>query len=130
GTVGKLSWYGLTVGVTKTGPETDEHVWTTPRAVNAASVMTTNGECEKFLFYRGVGSVEAPLRVMRDEADCRLSIFSQLQNWPTTGSPFDVRYLWLASFRADGSSALRKLEAITPGNDAKELLSTAAGFRD
>src|SRR5207237_8069564 len=41
GTMGKLSCHGLTVGVTKTGPETDEHVWTTPRAVNPASVMTT-----------------------------------------------------------------------------------------
>jgi len=129
-TVGRLSWRGLKVGVSGSGPKTSEHVWTAPRAVRAAPVMTHDGECEKFLFYRGVGNVDAPFRVVRDETGGRLSLFAQLQSWPLAEPPVTVRHLWLASFRDDGSAAFRRLAAVTAGNDAKELLSTAAAFRD
>src|SRR4051812_29106785 len=55
-TDGRLAWAGLKIGGEKAGPATDAHVWTAPRNVaNAATVQTTNGEADKFLFYRGVG---------------------------------------------------------------------------
>src|SRR5205807_264407 len=43
-TVSSLDWQNLEVGGDWAGPATTEHVWTSPRAVNAASVRTTGGE--------------------------------------------------------------------------------------
>jgi len=127
-TVGTISWRGLKVGVTNSGPETTEHVWTAPRRPNAAAVMTANGECEKYLFYRGVAHVDAPLRVVREQnGKRRLSVFSQVQLTSAGREPLNIRRLWLASFHADGTSAFRKLGPITCNAD-KELLSTASTF--
>jgi hypothetical protein len=130
-TVGKLSWRGLKVGVPQNGPKTTEHVWTAPRGVRVASLATTNGECEKFLFYRGVGNVDAPLRVVRDDTANQLSVFGQTEGWTGSSAPQTIRRLWLASFRADGSTAFRKLDSVTVGKDlTNSLLTTAATFRD
>ena len=129
-TLGKASWRGLRIGVTNTGPATTEHVWTAPRAVNAAAVLTAHGECEKFLFYRGVGNLNAPLRLVRDETSRRLSMFSQLDSRAGLGSPLSIQHLWLASFQTN-SSAFRRLEAISLKKEStNELLSTAATFRE
>src|SRR5262249_53483890 len=45
--VGSLTWKRLTIGGDRPGPETSDHVWTTPRQVAAASVKTPKGESEK-----------------------------------------------------------------------------------
>src|SRR5262249_12961698 len=37
---GSLTWKSLTIGGRQPGPETNDHVWTTPRQVNAASVKS------------------------------------------------------------------------------------------
>jgi hypothetical protein len=94
-------------------------------------VATTNGECEKFLFYRGVGNVDAPLRVVRDDTADQLSVFGQTEGWDGSRTPQMIRRLWLASFRADGSTAFRKLDSVTLGKaSTNALLTTAAAFGD
>src|SRR5438067_13860199 len=60
-TLGRLTWTGLTVGGDQPGPETTAHVWTAPRGAPAANVRAASGEAEKFLFYRGVGHLDAPV---------------------------------------------------------------------
>jgi hypothetical protein len=109
-TVGTLSWPSLTVGTDAKGPNTKEHVWTSPRAVEAASVTTTNGESEKFLFYRGVAHIDAPLQVARDANGDRLLLRTRLDM--PHDKPLTIRHLWLAEIRADGSSAFRRLEPV------------------
>ena len=129
-TLGTLAWHRLEVGVTNQGPETSEHVWTAPRAVKAASVRTPKGESEKYLFYRGVGHVESPLRVVRESSNDRLSIFSQPGAWAVSASS-PVRRLWLASFREDGTAAFRQLDSVVMDKDGtKELGSTSGRFSE
>src|SRR5687768_1583953 len=75
GTIGSLSWQNLQVGTEGKGPPTDEHVWVAPRKTAAASVTTEEGESEKYLFYRGVGSLAAPLRVTTNRSDNTVTVF-------------------------------------------------------
>src|SRR5205823_13320126 len=66
-TIGSLEWNSMKVGVADAPlPESNEHVWTTPRKVDGAANLTTlnesgKPESEKFLFYRGVGKIDAPV---------------------------------------------------------------------
>jgi hypothetical protein len=112
-TVGRLAWPALTVGGDAHGPATTEHVWTSPRAVEAASVTTTNHESEKFLFYRGVAHIDAPLQVTRDTKGDQLVLRSQLDPALEGKSPVAIRHLWITEIRPDGGSAFRQLKPIT-----------------
>jgi hypothetical protein len=91
---GTLVWKDLRVGGRADGPRTDSHVWKTPREVDAASVQTPQGEAERYLFYRGVANLEAPVRVSRDGDALKM-----------TG---ETRVGWLADFRGDGTVAFTK----------------------
>lgn len=67
-TRGSLKWSDLRLsqpGSPKL-PQTSERVWLAPRKVQSAVVTTANGEeAEKYLFYRGVAHLDAPLAVQR-----------------------------------------------------------------
>jgi hypothetical protein len=65
-TRGTLDWQALRLGPdsSRAWPKTTERVWLAPRAVRSSSVVeTASGESEKYLFYRGVGHIDAPLVV-------------------------------------------------------------------
>jgi hypothetical protein len=64
-TRGALSWSGLRLAKDSPHiPATTERVWLAPRAVSAAAVTESRRqETEKYLFYRGVGRIDAPLIV-------------------------------------------------------------------
>lgn len=109
---GSLSWNDLQLGVKANGPETSERVWTAPRAVQAASVSATNGESERFLFYRGVGHLACPLQVSRSADSMMLECRSQISAALSSCVPMSVRHLWLASFGADGACAFRELPPV------------------
>jgi hypothetical protein len=131
--VGQLAWNNLTIGVDARGPETTDKVWTAPRTVEAASVAGTNGESEKFLFYRGVGHLLCPLQVRRTADGKTLQGMAQLGGDLANCSPMQVRHLWLASFASDGQCAFRALPAVTlqperGGQKPSTLFSTAADF--
>ena len=131
---GTLAWNDLQIGVEAKGPETSERVWIAPRAVEAASVTATNGESEKFLFYRGVGHLACPLQVTRAADSTMLECKSQVGASLANCLPMSVQHLWLASFRADGACAFRALPSVTleaqsaPGKPPV-LFTTPAGFQ-
>jgi len=125
-TVGRLAWPALAVGTNAKGPDTTERVWTSPRAVQAASVTTADNESEKFLFYRGVGHINAPLRVVRDPIHDQLSLYSQSASTFPSESPLVVRNLWLTEIHPDGSSAFRRLAPVTLTGNSDELLATTS----
>jgi hypothetical protein len=106
-TVGSLSWSDLTVGTTATGPETNEHVWLAPRNVDAVGVTTPKGESEKYLFYRGVGNLRAPLRVVRagDRHKDReqFTLYGNFDAVPGKDRRFKIEKLWLADIRKTGT---------------------------
>jgi hypothetical protein len=133
-TIGELHWRKLRVGSGTAGPKTASPVWLTPRAVNSADVTTDKGESERFLFYRGVGHVDSPLHVSRENSGDSLTVtanFPLLNNAEAT--PTDVKSLWLVEIRADKSCAFRTIEGFNGlPNDGKPhvVAKTPAGFVD
>ncbi|MFO0895904.1 MAG: hypothetical protein U0836_00625 [Pirellulales bacterium] len=129
-TLGSLAWHGLQVGTDRPGPQTEEHVWTAPRQVNAASVTSAGGESEKYLFYRGVGRIDSPLRVVTDLATNTLYLRSQAGELAAK-QPLPVPAAWLVHVRADGQAAWRSLPAVELTQDReRNLASTSAGFAE
>lgn len=108
-----LHWVGVRVGAAGPMPETTDHVWLAPRQVDAAPV-TVGEESERFLFYRGVGDLESPLRVIR-HADQILEVRRNSAAYPLLKSPISLlstqaaqsHPVWLLEVRPDGSSAFR-----------------------
>ena len=110
-TVGALEWNGLTIGGDPKLPETDSHVWLAPREVEAAPVVTPEGEGEQYLFYRGVGQLDAPLTVTRDERRGELRIAEHFDpaHFGSAESSRPATTLWLVHVREDGAVAYRAL---------------------
>jgi hypothetical protein len=54
-------------------PQTSERVWLSPRGVQSA-VITANDEAEKYLFYRGVAHLDAPLVVQQQKDRLTVSV--------------------------------------------------------
>ena len=125
-TVGSLSWKSVRLGVKQPGPETDEHVWLAPRRVQAAQVGLPNGEAEKYLFYRGIGAIGAPLRVMTDENSNHLHIFSNLAGAVGKADNTKLRGAWLVRIRPDGAVAFRDLGSLTAPGAAQERMATVS----
>jgi hypothetical protein len=117
-----LEWNNLKIGGDWPGTNTTARVWTSPRAVESASVQATNGESEKFLFYRGVAHINAPLRVSHDADSGDLLFRSQLEDLPGIGS-LPVHALWLVDIQPDGQIAFRTLSPISLNHDSKKILA-------
>lgn len=126
-TQGSLTWKGLRVGGAVKIPETKEHVWLAPRAVDSARVAI-KGEGEQYVFYRGVGNIQAPLRVIRvganNPADKIAIIGTNSALDHATWGP-----MWLAEFRADGSCAFRRIEKTPKANNNRNV-AIPATFAD
>jgi hypothetical protein len=121
-TESKLEWSGLEIGGNWPLTNTTAHVWTSPRAVRAASVQTTNGETEKFLFYRGVAHINAPLKISREANTSELLFRSQLEKLPEDKS-LVIRSMWLVNIRPDGKIAFRSLPQIALDRNSKKILT-------
>jgi hypothetical protein len=127
-TVGRLEWNNLQIGGDWPLTNTSAPVWTSPRAVEAASVQASNGESEKFLFYRGVGHIDAPLRVFRHAGTGELLFHSQLEDLPVD-RPLSIHSLWLVDIQPDGQIAFRTLPSLALGSDPNKILArTPAAF--
>jgi hypothetical protein len=126
-TLGRLAWPNVTLGTAAPGPETDAHVWTTPRQVQAAQ-LTVPGkqgdEHERFLFYRGVGNIDVPLRVSTNEANDTLSLHAQCGAALPAGQTAVVPALWLVDIRRDGALAFRTVPLLTLSADRQRVLAT------
>jgi hypothetical protein len=107
-TRGTLSWKSVHIGGDVKLPVTSSHVWLAPRQADAAPV-TVRKESEKYLFYRGVGNVDAPLRVRRRGDE--ITIAERQPNSMNWGP------MWLAEFHADGTCAFRTVAAAPARND-------------
>ena len=76
-------------------PETSEHVWLAPRKVKS-TVIATDDEREKYLFYRGVGNRESPI-VVRSTGDL-LTVTRREGEKALTKLPL----MWLVQVKPDG----------------------------
>jgi len=129
-TVGRLSWRGLVIGGSSPGPATNEPVWTTPRRVQAAEVTAAGeleegkqeDESERFLFYRGVANLNAPLAVVAQRPGDRLEIRGQFADVLKPGESLKVGPLWLVHIRSGGSVAFRRVEPLTVTADRQRTV--------
>ena len=122
---GTLAWRGLRIGGNRPGPQTDVPAWLAPRGVeNAASVTTRAGETERYLFYRGVGKIDAPLSVARSSDGTSLQIRSRLGNAVQVTAGMKMGPLWVVDARADGTSAFREIESIDLTQGPENVLAT------
>ena len=129
---GTLSWKNLRVGGRANGPPTDMPAWLAPRNVPAAaSVTTPAGETERYLFYRGVGHIDAPLSVARSADGLSLHVRSRIGNAVQLTPGMKMGPLWLVDARADGTSAFREIESIDLSQGMEKVLATTpATFSD
>jgi hypothetical protein len=112
---GTLAWRNLSLNSPQgAAPQTDDPVWTAPRAVHAAPI-SLGKEREQFLFYRGVGHIQAPLHLARSPDNATLTL--------TSAEP-TFHKLWLVDIHPDGSLAFRAVPAVSPHH----AQSTAAEF--
>jgi hypothetical protein len=95
--LGVLEWKGLKVGAAGKMMATDDPVWVAPRRVQAADVRTPPGESERFLFYRGLGTGEALLKVA--QRDNELVIQPSVP--PEIEGDLRIRRLWLVDIQKD-----------------------------
>lgn len=122
-TISSLSWKGLRVGTKDDGPKTDAHVWTAPRKVASQQVTTPAGESERYLFYRGVGNLRAPLRVTTDRKQNSLNVFANFDQL-SSRSPTAIRSAWLAHILPNQEVAFRQVSLSAATADPATLLGT------
>ena len=121
-TESRLEWNHLKIGGDWPLTNTSAHVWTSPRAVETATVCTPNGESEKFLFYRGVAHIDAPLRISRDTQSGELLFQSQLEKAVST-KPLEVRSIWMVDIQRNGQIAFRALPPLSLTSTSKRILA-------
>jgi hypothetical protein len=100
---GRLQWNDISLGASTEGPATASRVWNAPRQVDAATIEV-KGEHEKYLFYRGVGHLDAPLLVRRSGPEL---ILTKATKDNAQQSTRDIRELWLLDVKENGSAAFR-----------------------
>lgn len=107
-TRGSIQWSALRLsrGSAPDLPETTERVWLAPR--NVQSAIAINGdkaEAEKYLFYRGVGHLDAPIVIRQESGSLTVSLRSQ-QKFLDALPP-----MWVVLVSADGRLAYRTIKA-------------------
>ena len=129
---GELSWKKLTVGTNGTGPNTTEKVWLAPRDVKAATVQTARSEREKFLFYRGVGNVDAPLRIARNDANKTLEVRDNHRGLAMLDPDDNLRIhaAWLVDFRPDGACAFKSVGEVKWGKEIRAVVPASFNTDD
>ncbi|MEX2176963.1 MAG: hypothetical protein WD872_21555 [Pirellulaceae bacterium] len=118
-----LTWSDLKVGTDGVGPQTSEQVWLAPREVKAANLTNITGESERYLFYRGVGHLAAPLRATLDRQSGELALRGNFGKVLASGQSARVAQLWLISVRQDGRCAFRTLDGFDATADGKRQLA-------
>ncbi len=111
-TTHRLDWPGLMIGGKGDGPKTEDKVWLSPRKVASANVTSRGGEgeSEKFVFYRGVGHLDGPIKVVETSDRSAMivgNVVGQQLNIRTT-----VDKLWLVDIAADSRVAMRTLDPV------------------
>ena len=121
-----LAWSDLQIGTDGIGPKTDEQVWLAPRKVQAANITNIEGESERYLFYRGVGHLHAPLRGTLDRQDGKLSVFANFKEVLADQQPTHIGPLWLVHVRPDGTCAFRTLDGCDATADANREIAASS----
>lgn len=124
---GTLSWRKLRLTGDSPTQRTEEHVWLAPRKTAATSV-SAGSETEKYLFYRGVGHLDAPLGVARK--DEKYVIDARGFKSVAARLPLSVRNIWLLDVSVDGRAAWRRYGPLVVKSPDSPLLEIDARFAE
>jgi hypothetical protein len=124
-TTSNLAWNDLQIGTDGAGPETGEAVWLAPRKVQAANVTTVEGQSERYLFYRGVGQLKAPLRTTLDRREGQIALLANFHEVLDAQARARIPQLWLIEVKQDGTCAYRTLPGVDVTADPAARLATA-----
>ena len=122
-TVSTLAWNNLKVGTPGAVPQTDSHVWLAPRQVDSLCVTAESGESEKYLFYRGVGNFDAPLRASYGEG--QLQLRGNVAAAVGQGQSLPVGPFWLVHVLDGRRCAFRTFSTVTATANESKILTTA-----
>jgi hypothetical protein len=107
--VGTLFWKDVRLTESVTMMQTDQNAWLAPRSVKASDI-TTGGEGERYLFYRGVAHLDALFQTRRMPAEVILNVPAQL-HW-LQARAMTVPQVWLVEVREKGLLAYREQKSI------------------
>jgi hypothetical protein len=122
-TTTSLDWKGVQLGSTEKAIETDDKVWTTPRETSSPllqvkfsdpdnqGIAKTFIQAEHFLFYRGVGHLDSPLRLedwVRGEVGTTTHLRILRQNIDENETYPEA---WLAEIHQDGTTAFQTVSS-------------------
>lgn len=125
-TLGELTWEKLQIGVSGSGPETTERVWTTPRNVASAMLANSTGEREKYLFYRGVAHQRAPLAVAMKAEQRELSITANFDEALAADETATIAAAWLVSVEGPEKLAFRRIKLDRVNRDLERVIARAS----
>jgi hypothetical protein len=123
-TTGSLSWPNVQVGTSGAGSETSEHVWLAPRKVEAANVTAASGESERYLFYRGVGHLHAPLKAKRGASRNQIELFSNFGGVLGGEQTANIEYAWLVEVNEKGEARYRRVGPFAATKDGDKVLAS------
>jgi hypothetical protein len=124
-TASSLVWHDVQIGTDREGPVTSEQVWLTPRKV-AAEDIAVGDESERYLFYRGVGRVRAPLRAVMDRKSGWLTLSGSFDEVLTGQQSAGIAGAWLVNVREDGRLAYRTMQLDDVTRDRHAILATTS----
>lgn len=122
-----IAWSIASFPVEATIPETREPVWIAPREVDSRFVEVTEGEAEKYLFYRGVAHLSAVLQTRHSGNEVVL-LAPKKMPWlrPATSV---IQKIWVAEINAEGELAFEASEGVQLEKDApSKILHTIPSF--
>ena len=103
-------------------PATDAHVWLAPRNVKAATVANpVSKEAEKYLFYRGVGNLDAPIIVSKQGDTLNFSLRDGASDLAV------LPRLWLVDVGSDGHLFLKVIKPAGRTAQAPAQIQSVAG---
>jgi hypothetical protein len=105
-TRGSLRWKRLSLSTEASRPlrATTSNVWLAPRRVKAALVTSADSqESEKYVFYRGVGHVDAPIVVRAKGNGLEIMLRDSMPAFPR------LPRIWVVRVQPDGDVAYRSI---------------------
>jgi hypothetical protein len=121
---GSIFWKNLTTNSDRPLKETSQHVWLAPREVQAPALHATGNQAEKYLFYRGVANIEAPLRMQHD-SDWNAYRIVRNQSLGSWEYGLHYRAMWLVDIPETGQAAYRRID-LSHQHSADDTVSTCA----
>jgi len=129
GTVGKITWSGVTLAGEAQGPATDSSIWLAPREVKSNAVHLPNGESEQYLFYRGVAHLDSLLRT-KHTLDTRVVSIYAPGDLPAYLANTILSKVWVTSVNTDGLAAFKEIGSLSLSADpAEPLASVSVDFK-